>query len=363
MDVAARRYAIIGVVALALLCLAPALLAAEPASAQGAAILVVEPAEVQVQPGQEFDLDLVAYGVTEAYAFEVLIVFEPGYLEVVDQDPVMLGAQVTIDPGFLSPDFLLQNEADNALGTLEVAYNQVPPSPAATGDGRLLSMRMRALQAGTVYVKLDDVLMAREDSSRMLVGSRSAEVLIGDAPVESTPTETASPTPEATFTPVPSDTPALPTETPTLPVETPTSASTFTPVPQTATPTMGPSVTPGVETPELMATPAESTFESPLATPTGLAEEGTFVSPLATPTAPASPEAEPSATATREVTATPAPEASPPVTPTAARTDPAAEEVQRNTYQSLAFIAVVVGIIIVSYALFVVLPRGRKGRA
>lgn len=361
MRVEARYYAIFETLARWAIAAALALtLGTSTAAAQGPAVLAVEPAELQVQPGQEFDLDLAVYGVTELYAVEVQLVFEPGYLEVIDQDPVVIGPQVTIDTSFLKPDFVLENNADNFAGVIDVAYNQLPPSAAATGDGVLLRLRLRALTAGTVYVKLGGAVFAREDSTRMPVSSRAAEIRIGDsAPTEPTATQTATPT----FTP------EAPTETPTPP-STATPVVTDTPEPTATLPAL--EASPTAEE-ALTATPVATmasdgtVFESPLPTPIGAAgETGTWTSPLDTPTPTSAPFPEPTPTAT--ATATPVKQAmveesTPVSTPTSARVDPAAEQLQPPAYSSLAFIASVVGIIIVSFALFVVLPRGRTGRA
>lgn len=337
---------------------------AQPVYAQDPAVVAVEPAEVQVQPGQEFELNLVAYGVTDLYQVEIDVVFEPGYLEVIDQDPVLVGAQVAIDSSFLKPDFLMQNDADNSLGILSVAYNQVPPSDAVSGDGVLFRIRMRALSEGTVAVKLGGAVMARSDSSRMSVASRSAEVRIGgDLVAEPTSTETIVPTATATLTPVPTDAPVIPTDTPVPePTATPTFVPTGTPIPEPEVATVEPSSTAAdfeasAGTPT--ATADGSTFESPVTAPTDSGGESTFQSPVKTLTV--SPT--PTAGSTPGSTVTPTAEAGPTASPTPARIDPAAEPVQPSGYQSLAFIAVVVGIIIIGYALFVVLPRGRKGRA
>ena len=86
--------------------------------------------------------------VIDLYGVDVKVTFDPNVLEVVDANPAKPGIQVQ-DGSFLSPDFVVSREADNAAGTLEYAMTQAAPSLPVSGSGVLFTIRFRAKSSAT----------------------------------------------------------------------------------------------------------------------------------------------------------------------------------------------------------------------
>jgi hypothetical protein len=86
--------------------------------------------------------------VVDLYGVDVKVAFDPHVLEVVDANPLKEGIQVQ-DGGFLSPDFVVSREADNAAGALEYATTQVSDSLPVSGSGVLFTIRFKAKSSAT----------------------------------------------------------------------------------------------------------------------------------------------------------------------------------------------------------------------
>jgi hypothetical protein len=95
---------------------------------------------------------------TRLYGAEVHLAFDPARLEVQDADPDKEGGQIQAGD-FPSPDFVVQNQADNTRGTLDYAVTQVAPREAVDGSGVL----------ATVTVK------GKDTSSLTFVGAKLAD--------------------------------------------------------------------------------------------------------------------------------------------------------------------------------------------
>jgi hypothetical protein len=88
-------------------------------SAQEGAVVRLEPL-----PGQEgagaIAVAIHIENATRLYGAEVHLAFDPARLEVQDADPDTEGVQIQAGD-FPSPDFVVQNQADNVKGTIDYA--------------------------------------------------------------------------------------------------------------------------------------------------------------------------------------------------------------------------------------------------
>ena len=82
--------------------------------------------------------------VTDLYGIDIKLSFAPGVIEVVDSDLNIDGIQVE-KGGFLQPDWVVRNEADNATGAIRYALTQLSPRLPVTGSGVLFIVHLRAL--------------------------------------------------------------------------------------------------------------------------------------------------------------------------------------------------------------------------
>ncbi len=116
-------------------------------SAQEGATVRLEPL-----PGQE-EADAVTVAIrienaTRLYGAEVHLAFDPARLEVQDADPDKEGVQIQAGD-FPSPDFVVQNQADNTRGTIDYAVTQVAPREAVDGSGILATVTVKDKDMGT----------------------------------------------------------------------------------------------------------------------------------------------------------------------------------------------------------------------
>ena len=191
-----------------------ALCAAAPAMAQeGARVGVFADLEIPLNTRVEVPVEV--RDVSELYAVDLTIRFDPEILQVEDADPNTAGVQ----PGlatFLDAGMTLFNEVDNETGTVRFVMSQINPSEGKSGSGNLLVLYFVGKQAGTSQVTVEKVELANRLGEAIAVSGADAEIVVreGAPEVVATPIpvqdqgqiiviETLMPTPTATATVVP----------------------------------------------------------------------------------------------------------------------------------------------------------------
>jgi hypothetical protein len=147
-----------------------------PTAAQGARVWL-DPATLELSPGNEGDLDIRVEDVTELAGAEVHLAFDPALLEVVDVDPSTDGLQIA-HGDFLSPDFVAQNIADPTTGTVDYAIACIPLDKAVSGSGVLARITFRALDGGQTLVETRSVLLADKQKQPIAVDTEESVVVI-----------------------------------------------------------------------------------------------------------------------------------------------------------------------------------------
>ena len=198
----------------------PALRDARALSDAGARTEFV-PSSLELDAGETVTVALMVFGVQDMFGYQLRMTFDPTVLEIADADPTQPG--INVAPGdFIQPVYMPVNECDNAAGTVTVVATQVGGAPRS-GDGRLLSLILRAKGEGASPIHFAEVLlvgeagmgMAAQTEEPLYVVTGSLEqdpTLMPTATATSTATPngaTATPTPNATVTPTPSA-PAIP---------------------------------------------------------------------------------------------------------------------------------------------------------
>lgn len=110
-------------------------------SAQEGATVRLEPL-----PGQKgadvMTLAIRIENATRLYGVEVHLAFDPARLQVQDADPAKEGVQIQAGD-FPSPDFVVQNQADNTKGTIDYAVTQLAPRQPVDGSGVLATVTVK----------------------------------------------------------------------------------------------------------------------------------------------------------------------------------------------------------------------------
>ena len=195
------------------------LCAAAPVSAQGGARVGVF-ADLEIPLNTRVEVPVEVRDVSELYAVDLTIRFDPDVLQVEDANPNQAGVQ----PGlatFLDAGMTLFNEVDNETGTVRFVMSQINPSEGKSGSGNLLVLYFVGKQAGTSQVTVEHAEASDRYGVAITLSGVDAEIVVSaSAPeVVATPIpvqdqgqiiviETLMPTATPTATPLPT---AMPT--------------------------------------------------------------------------------------------------------------------------------------------------------
>jgi hypothetical protein len=125
---------------------------------------------LETLPGQEgADTVTVAIRIenaTRLYGAEVHLAFDQARLEVQDADPDTEGVQIQAGD-FPSPDFVVQNQADNVKGTIDYAATQLAPREAVDGSGVLATVTVKGKDKGTSSLTFVGAKLADPDGQEI----------------------------------------------------------------------------------------------------------------------------------------------------------------------------------------------------
>ncbi len=255
----------------------------QPALAQTITPVVVRvvPKTIQVAVGQTVDVAVEVVEVSDLYAIDILMAYDPLAVEVVDQDPELEGIQVKLGT-LLEPGFVILNLVDNSLGRLRLVMTQLNPATPKNGSGTLVVVTLKGLAPrASSSVEVLAVKLASPNGLEIPVGS-----------LENASLQVAANNPGPTSTSIPAQDPGTPMPTPVPPTAAPTSANDLGPIPT--------------------FTPTRSFLNLP---PTPLATQPPPASPTALPSPTSAPTLSPSATAIEAAASQPETKAQPSQSP------------------------------------------------
>jgi hypothetical protein len=132
------------------------------------------------------ELEIAVQDVTDLYAAQMKLTFDPSVVQVRDADPRPSAPGVQIRPGdFLDPrQFVMVNEADNATGEIEFAVTQLRPAEAQSGSGVLATVIFEAVGPGTSPVQWVEELLLddTDDSPEIPAGTQDGEIVVEGGP-------------------------------------------------------------------------------------------------------------------------------------------------------------------------------------
>lgn len=197
----------------------PFVLASYLASAQESATLRCRVEKTTVAVGEETTFFLDIENVSNLYGYELNLTYDAALVHFVDADAGEAGVNLQIG-GFLSPDFIVFNEADNSVGNVRLALTQLSPSPAVDGSGELAQATLVGVAPGQAAFTFSNVVLSDPAGEAIPVNLGNCAIEVTSQ--EPLPSDTPTPTPSEPPTTIPSGTPtSTPTETPT-PTPTPT---------------------------------------------------------------------------------------------------------------------------------------------
>ncbi len=185
----------------------------------------IVPAAQRISVDGTTTVEVLIRDVTDLFAAEIVLNFDPNLLEVVDDDPGANGIQIQSGT-FPDPldGFVATNRADNEAGTVLYAVTLVNPNPPITGSGPLAFITFHGKAAGDSPITFRSAVLSDQEAFRIQAVVKDGIIRVGPEP---TATPTITPTPTSTITPG-GPTPTS-TATPHSPTPTPTPTSRPTP--------------------------------------------------------------------------------------------------------------------------------------
>jgi len=142
-----------------LICLGIATWVAGTVAAQEGTLISLSPETLSLSPGDTGTLKIRVENIAQLAGAELHLTFNAALLEIVDADPEIEGVQIA-HGDFLSPDFVVQNIADPAAGTIDYTITCMPLDKAASGSGVLARITFNTLAEGETEVKIRSTLLA-----------------------------------------------------------------------------------------------------------------------------------------------------------------------------------------------------------
>jgi hypothetical protein len=117
--------------------------------------------------------------VRELYGIEVHLRFDTEAIEIVDANPARDGIQ--LEPGTLpTPDFIVQNQADNDTGTIDYAVSQLPPRKPGEGAGVVARIALRAKKPSVSDIHVQEFLLADTKGGKLDAISQDGQIRVQD---------------------------------------------------------------------------------------------------------------------------------------------------------------------------------------
>jgi len=113
--------------------------------------------------------------VSGLYGAQIHLRFDPAIVEVVDADSAQDGVQAE-QGTFPTPDFVVQNAADNTTGSIDYAVTQLQPNRPGEGQGTVLRVTLLAKKAGVSPIQIEELLLA--DTAGTSIGAVSQNGVI-----------------------------------------------------------------------------------------------------------------------------------------------------------------------------------------
>lgn len=221
MKFAGRKFALFFIILLLMVISPLGAVFAQDGTAQGG---VFE--DYEVSPGERVEVPVEIRDVTDLYAVDLEIRFDPDVIQIEDANPNLDGVQPALGT-FLDAGLTLFNSVDNDEGVVRFVMSQVNPSEPKSGNGILLVLYVVGEEEGTSDLEVTTLELSDRFGEAIAVEAVDGSVTVSEeaALVESTAIPVQDPTgivqvPTQAPTPIPTATSIPPTPTPTTDLPT-----------------------------------------------------------------------------------------------------------------------------------------------
>jgi hypothetical protein len=164
---------------IALLLLVFLLIPFTTASAEAQTVLSINPSATTLQAGQSATLAVRITDVTDLYAYDITLHYDPSILEI-----------TSIENGsFLTGGFTAAQILDKTAGTAQLAFTTIPPFTAQSGSGELAIFKVKAKVGGNARISIENIQLFKKDATAIEATTSSGTVTV----TGSTPTEASRP--------------------------------------------------------------------------------------------------------------------------------------------------------------------------
>lgn len=148
--------------------------------------------DFQVQPEALVEVPVEIRRVSDLYAIDIQIEFDPTVVQVEDADPGQEGIQPALGT-FLDAGLTLYDEVDNEAGLVRFVMTQVNPSEAKSGDGVVLVLYLRGVAQGEselnvtvleLSTRAGEAIGVKPVSGSVTVSTEAAEIGATSIPVQ-----------------------------------------------------------------------------------------------------------------------------------------------------------------------------------
>jgi len=141
--------------------------------------LSIDPPTATIPVSGNVTVDIVVADVADLYGVALELNFDPAVVEVIDDDPVTPGVQIT--PGTCpAPDFVVQNTADNTTGTINYDVASLSPSLPCNGSDIIASITFHGIGIGTSPVHYSTWLLSDTDGTPIGADAYDGRVTVGE---------------------------------------------------------------------------------------------------------------------------------------------------------------------------------------
>lgn len=134
-------------------------LSAGAAQAQGVATLRCRLESEAILPDELTGLVIEVIDIRDLFGYQLKLNYSADLVEAVDEDPNREGVNLALGT-FLSPDFVVLNQTDNANGVISLAMVQISPAPPKSGTGELAFVHLRGKAPGRVDFAFNEVILS-----------------------------------------------------------------------------------------------------------------------------------------------------------------------------------------------------------
>ena len=142
--------------------------------------------EYAVPPEGRIEVPVEIRDVTDLYAIDIQITFDPAVVQVEDGDPNMDGVQPALGT-FLDAGLTLFNEVDNENGLVRFVMTQANPSEAKSGGGVVLVLYLAGVQVGESDLEVTFLELSTRAGEAIPVEPVSGQVVVSADAVTSDP--------------------------------------------------------------------------------------------------------------------------------------------------------------------------------